>query len=404
LATRLCGVGAVAGAQPQAGPGARQFASEIKEKAGLTAAKPKTYGAVPRNPRGADAGKTPAAVDKIAHMRKAIVRMPFMRNRFTTRRAMLKATAALGAIAFGRAAFAQAYPDRPVRIVLPLGPGGVGDISARIVAEKLGDQLGKRFIIENMPSADGIVAGHAVLNAPADGYTLLLVTGGIAGAIPQYNEFPIDMHKLTPISSLGYFDCLMVVSAKSDFRNLGDFLKSAAAKPGVLNIGTVGTGGIQNLTANYFKQATGANVVIVPFGTTPDAIVALLRDDVQMVIDFYAPLKPGLDGGQMRAIAWAGAKPSPALPDVPTANDQGVKDFAASSWNSLYVRVETPPDIIDKLNKAMREALADSSVKQRLLDLGVDSKASTPAEMDAQMQSDITRWTAVVQRAGIEKH
>jgi len=369
----------------------------------LTAAKPKTYGAVPHNPRGADAGKTRAAVDKIAQ-EEALVRMPFMRHRFTTRRAMLKAAAALGAVAFGRAAFAQAYPDRPVRIVLPLGPGGVGDISARIVAEKLGDQLGKRFIIENMPSADGIVAGHAVLNAPADGYTLLLVTGGIAGAIPQYNEFPIDMHKLTPISSMGYFDCLMVVSAKSDFRNLGDFLKSAGAKPGALNIGTVGTGGIQNLTANYFKQATGANVVIVPFRTTPDAIVALLRDDVQMVIDFYAPLKPGLDGGQMRAIAWAGAKPSPALPDVPTANDQGVKDFAASSWNSLYVRVETPPDIIDTLNKAMREALADSSVKQRLLDLGVDSKASTPAEMDAQMRSDITRWTAVVQRAGIEKH
>jgi tripartite-type tricarboxylate transporter receptor subunit TctC len=327
-----------------------------------------------------------------------------MRHRYITRRALIRSAAALGAAALGGAALAQTYPDRPVRIVLPLGPGGVGDISARIVADKLADELGKRFIIENMPSADAIVAGRAVLNAPADGYTLLLVTGGIAGAIPQYNEFPIDLKKLTPISSMGYFDCLMVVNAKSDFHNLGDFLKAAAAKPGQLNIGTVGTGGIQNLTANYLKQATGANVVIVPFRTTPDAIVALLRDDVQMVIDFYAPLKPGIEGGQMRAIAWAGPKPSPALPDVPTASEQGVKDFAASSWNSLYVRAETPPDIIDKLNQAMRQALADPGVKQRLLDLGVDSKASSPAEMAAQMQADIAKWTAVVQRAGLEKH
>jgi len=324
---------------------------------------------------------------------------------FTARRVFAALSAlALGWALLAQAAVAQTYPDRPVRIVLPLGPGGVGDITTRIVAEKLGDLLGKRFVIENMPSADGIVAGRTVINAAPDGYTLLLVTGGFASAIPQYHEFPIDLSKLKPISSMGYFDCLMAVSAKSDFKTLGDFLKSASAKPGTLNIGTVSTGGVQNLTANYFKQASGANVVIVPFRTTPDAIVALLRDDVQMVIDFYAPLKPGIESGQMRAIAWAGQKPSPAIPSVPTASEQGVKDFAASSWNSLYARVETPQPIIDTLNKAMRDALADPDVKKRLLDLGVDSKASSPAEMDAQMQGDIKKWAAVIERAGIEKH
>ena len=240
-----------------------------------------------------------------------------------------------------QAAAAETYPDRPVRIVLPFGAGGVGDISSRIVAEKLGDKLGKRFIIENMPSADSIVAARAVLNAPADGYSILLLTGGIAGAVPQYKEFPFDLSKLTPVSSMGYFDCLMAVNAKSDFKTLEDFLKAAKAKPGTLNVAAVSTGGVQSLTANYFKQASGANFVIVPFRTTPDAIVALLRNDVQVIIDFYAALKPGLQSGQTRAIAWTGPTPSPAMPDVKTASEQGMKDFSAASWNSFYVKVGT---------------------------------------------------------------
>lgn len=318
-----------------------------------------------------------------------------------TRRHFIASTAAL--LALGRSAFAKGYPDRPVRIVLPLGPGGVGDISARIVADKLSDKLGQRFFIENQPSPDGLVAGRTVLNASADGYTLLLLTGGIASSVPQYKQFPLELDQLVPISSLGYFDCLMVVNAKSPFQNLSDFLKAAEAKPGALNVGTISAGGVQNLTANYFKQASGANFVIVPFRTTPDTIVALMRDDVQMVIDFYAALKSGLDSGQLRAVAWAGAKPSPALPNLATAGQQGVKNFQAGSWNSLYAKKGTPQEAIDTLNKALVEVLADPEVKQKLLELGIDSKASTPAEMDKQLQDDIRQWTPVVERAGLEK-
>jgi len=321
----------------------------------------------------------------------------------TNRRAFMVSAAALGATVLSRGAYADTYPSRPVRIVLPLGPGGVGDISARIVADKLGDKLGQRFFIENQPSADGLVAGHTVLNAEPDGYTLLLFTGGIASSVPQYKEFPLDLKSLVPISSIGYFDCMMVVSAKSPFQNLTDFLKAANAKPGALNVGTISAGGVQNLTANYFKQASGANFVIVPFRTTPDTVVALMRDDVQMVIDFYAALKPGLDSGQLRAIAWTGPKPSPALPDVPTASSQGVKDFHAASWNSLYAKVGTPQPVIDTLNKALHEVLADPDVKQKLLALGIDSRASTPAEMDQQFQNDVKQWAQVIDRAGIEK-
>ena len=326
-----------------------------------------------------------------------------MLHSLATRRAFMISTAALGAATLSRGVFADTYPSRPVRLVLPLGPGGVGDISARIVADKLSDKLGQRFFIENQPSPDGLVAGRTVLNAAPDGYTLLLLTGGIASSIPQYNEFPLDMKSLVPISSMGYFDCLMVVSAKSEFQNLGDFLKAANAKPGELNVGTISAGGVQNLTANYFKQASGANFVIVPFRTTPDTTVALMRGDVQMVIDFYAALKPGLDGGQLRAIAWTGPKPSPALPNVPTAMAQGVKDFHAASWNSFYAKAGTPQPVIDTLNKALHEVLADPEVKQKLLALGIDSRASTPGEMAQQLQDDVKQWAAVIAQAGIEK-
>jgi tripartite-type tricarboxylate transporter receptor subunit TctC len=327
-----------------------------------------------------------------------------MSHALATRRAVLLSLAAAGCAA-ARPAFAQGYPSRPVRIVIPFGPGGVGDISIRIVADRLGDKLGRRCIIENMPSPDGIQAGRNVLSAAADGHTLLLLTGGTAAALALYNKFPLDvLNDFVPISSIGFFDCLMVVNAQSDFKRLADFVIAAKQKPGGLTVGTVSTGGVQNLTTNYFKQASGIDFVIVPFRTTPDATIALLRNDVQMVIDFYAPLKPGLESGQLRAVAWAGPTPSPALPDVKTAREQGIKDFAAASWNSLYAKIGTSPEIIATLNKALHEVLADPDVKKRLLELGVDSRANTPAEMDAQLRADAKKWAEVIERAGIEKH
>ena len=309
----------------------------------------------------------------------------------------------LGCFVLGGPAAAQTYPERPVRIVLPLGPGGVGDISARIIADKLSDKFGKRFFIENMPSPDGIVAANTVINARANGYTLMLLTGGIASSVPQYKQFPFDLNALTPISSIGYFDPLMVVNAKSAFKTLDDFLMAVREKPGTLNVGTISAGGVQNLTANYFKQASGTDFVIVPFRTTPDTVVALMRNDVQMVIDFYAALKSGLDSGQLRAIAWAGPNRSPVLPDLPTAAEQGVKDFTAASWNSLYAKAGTPQSVIDTLNTALHDVLADPGVKARLLALGIDSRASTPTMMNLQLQDDIKKWAAVIERAGIEK-
>jgi tripartite-type tricarboxylate transporter receptor subunit TctC len=291
-----------------------------------------------------------------------------------------------------------------VRVVLPFAAGGVADISSRIVAEKLGDRLGQRFIVENQPGAGGIVAARSVLSAPADGYTLALLTNGTAISVPLFKSLPFDPLKdFTPISTLGYFDCLFVANAESGFRTLPDFLKVAREKPGTLNIGTINVGGTQNLAAELFRTAAGLNVVIIPYRSTPEALVALLRNDVQVVVEFYAALRSGLEDGKTRALAWSGAKPSPALPQVPTAQAAGVAGYEVSSWNSLYAPAGTPPEVIDTMNRALREVLADADVRKRLLDLGIESKASTPAEMDAQMRADIKKWGDVIERANIAK-
>jgi tripartite-type tricarboxylate transporter receptor subunit TctC len=312
-----------------------------------------------------------------------------------------------GALLIGageRPALAQKYPDHPVKIVIPLGPGGVGDITARILADRLTDKMGQRFVVENMAGPGGIAAMRAVTSAQNDGHTLLLMTGGIASSIPLFNQFPVDVAKeLMPVTAVGYFDCLLVTNGQSEYKTLGDFLTAAKASPGKLNIGTISAGGVQHLTANYFKQAAGIDVVVVPFKNTPDAIVALMRNDVNMVIDFYAALKGNVQGGTLRAVAWAGPTPSPAMPEVKTAEAQGVKGFQANSWNSIYVKAGTSPAIIEAINKAVSEVLADPDVKSKLLDLGIDSKSSTPAAMDAQLRDDIKKWAGVIDKAGIEK-
>jgi tripartite-type tricarboxylate transporter receptor subunit TctC len=152
-----------------------------------------------------------------------------------------------------------------------------------------------------------------------------------------------------------------------------------------------------------FKSTAGVDFVIVPFRTTPEAVIALLRDDIQMVIDFYAGLKPGLSDSSTRAIAWSAAKRSPALPDVPTVEEAGVPGFNVTSWNAFYAPTGVPGNVIETLNGGLRTALADAEVKRKLLDLGIDSRPSTPDELDAQMRADIKKWAEVIARAGIPK-
>lgn len=322
----------------------------------------------------------------------------------TRREATLTLAAAATGIGAGPARAQAKYPTRPVRVILPFGAGGVADVSARLVFEALGNKLGQRFVIENNPGAGGISAARAALSGGKDGYTLILLSNGTATAVPLFNHLPYDPLKdFVPISTIGNFACVFMVNAASPLQTIGDFLKADKEKPGTVNVGTINVGGTQNLTAELFKSKANAKFVIVPFRTSPDVVIALLRNDIQLNIDFYAALKPTLDGGKGRAIATSGAQRSPELPNVPTVQEAGVAGFDVVAWNGLYAPAGTPQDVIDTLNKALHEVLAEADLKKRALDLGIDTRASSPAELGARMRSDIAKWGAVIANANIPK-
>jgi tripartite-type tricarboxylate transporter receptor subunit TctC len=307
-------------------------------------------------------------------------------------------------IAAGSARAQAKYPDRPVRVILPFAAGGVADITARLVAEGLGNKLGQNFVIENNPGAGGIAAARAALSGDKDGYTLTLLTNGTAISVPLFEHLPFDPLKdFVPISLFGTFETDFVVAASSNYKTLGDVLTAARAKPGTLNIGTVNVGSTQNLTAELFKSMANVDVVIVPFRSTPEVAIALLRGDVQMGIDFYAPLKPSLDSGQARAVATGGTTRSVALPNIPTVQEAGVPGFEVTAWNGLYAPAGTPKAVIDTLNATLHDVLADPALKKRALELGIDAKGSTPAELDARMRADIAKWGGVIEHAHIPK-
>jgi len=311
---------------------------------------------------------------------------------------------ALIALATGAADAQADYPNRPVRIVLPFGAGGVADITARIVAERLGDKLGQRFVIENQPGAGGIVAARSVISAAPDGYTIGMLTNGTAISVPLFKSLPFDPLKdFAPISNLGVFDFIVATNSTSPYRTVADVLKAARDQPGKLDVGTINVGSSQNLSAELFKATAKIDFTIIPFRGSPEVIIALLRNDVQVMIDNYAAMRAALSDGKIRPIGATGPKRSEWLPDVPTLKESGVGDYEVLSWNALFAPAKTPPHVVAKLNAAVRESLAEPDVKKRLLDLGIEAKASTVEELSARLKDDIEKWSRVIERAGIAK-
>jgi tripartite-type tricarboxylate transporter receptor subunit TctC len=298
----------------------------------------------------------------------------------------------------------QNYPNRPVRVVVPFGAGGVADVTTRIAVDKLGEKLGQRFVVENQPGAGGINAARSVLASPPDGYTLFLASNGTAVSVALFKSLPFDPVKdFAAVSLLGSFDLVLATSASGPFRTLQDFVKAAREQPGKLNVGTINVGSTQNLGAELFKTAADVDFQIVPYRNSPEALVALLRNDVQMVIDFHAALKSQLADQKIRALATSGAARSQSLPDVPTVQEAGVRGYDVTSWNGLAGPGAMPKEVIATLNKAVHEVLADADLKKRYLELGIEAKASSPEEMKTRLQAEIGKWAKVIERANIPK-
>jgi tripartite-type tricarboxylate transporter receptor subunit TctC len=326
-----------------------------------------------------------------------------------TRRAFTRAaTTALGtaiaARATRQASAQQAYPARPVRIILPFAAGGVADITSRFVAEALGEKLRQRFVIENQPGPGGIGAARSVLSAPPDGYTLGLVTNGTSISAAIYNLLPFDPVKdFMTISMMGTFELVFATNSDSPLRTLGDFIAAARAQPGKLNIGTISVGSTQELGAELFKASAGLDVQLVPYRSTPDVIVGLIRNDVHLMIDFYAAMEAALQQNRIRAVATSGLARTEYLSAVPLVRESGVSDYEVTAWNGLFAPKGTPGEIIGLLNKALREILATPDIKERFASLGIEAKASSPEELKSRLAADIGKWTAVIERAGIPK-
>src|SRR5467141_3032524 len=296
------------------------------------------------------------------------------------------------------------YPDKAVRIVLPFAAGGVADITARIVAEKLGEKLGQRFYVENQPGAGGIAAARTVISSPPDGHTLALLSNGTAVSVSLFRKLPFDpLRDFEPISSLGFFDFIFSTGAGSEFKTLGEFIAAAKARPGALNVGTINIGSTQNLSAELFKTAAAIDFTIIPYRATPEIQVSLLQGDIALMIDSYSSMKGNLADKKFRALASSGPVRSESTPDVATARESGVADYDVVSWNALFAPAGTPAEIVNKLNGALWDILADAEVKKRTIELGIEAKVSTPQEISARLTSDIDKWQKVIEKAGIQK-
>jgi tripartite-type tricarboxylate transporter receptor subunit TctC len=312
--------------------------------------------------------------------------------------------AASAAMVFTSVAAAQNYPNRPVRIIVPFAAGGIADITTRLIAEKFGDKLGERFIVDNQPGAGGIAAARSVLAAPADGHALALVTNGTAISVPLFKSLPFDPIKdFAPISGFSLFDLVFVTNAAGPYATLGAFLQEARANPGRLNIGTINVGSTQNLGAELLRAMAGINVAIIPYRTTPDTVIALLRNDIQLAVEYYATMKGGIEDGKLRLLATSGEKRSELSPNAPTVAEAGVPGYEVRSWNALFAKAGTPPDIIARLNQAVRDVVALPDIRTRMLDLGLEAQAGSPEEIAARLKSDIAKWTKVIDEARIPK-
>jgi len=301
-------------------------------------------------------------------------------------------------------ALAQSYPTKPVRIVLPFGPGGVADITTRTIAPKMSEGLGQQVVVENMPGAGGIRAAETVARAEPDGHTLLLLTNGNAVSQALFKSLPYDpVNDFAMISTVGYFSMVIVTGANSKYKTLQEVIAAAKQNPGRLNIGTITPGGTQHLAGELFRSSSGMDALVVPHKTTGEVVIGVRNGNLDVGVDFIAPLISGIKAGDLRALAVTAGKRQPQLPDVPTAQEAGVKGYDVASWNALAAPAKTPRAAIDRVHQELVKALATPEVQKRFAELGVDGRPSTPEQLREFFVSESKRWSQVVESAKIPK-
>jgi tripartite-type tricarboxylate transporter receptor subunit TctC len=309
----------------------------------------------------------------------------------------------LAGLFFSGALAAQSFPNKPIRVIVPFGPGGVADITARVVAPKISEGLGQQVLIENKPSAGGVVAGQEVSRAEPDGHTLLLINNGTAVSQALFKQLPYDPTQFEPISTIGFFPLVLVTDPKSALKSVQDLIAEAKKRPGKLNAGTIGIGSTQNLAAELFKSTTGIDLQIIPYKATGEVVTAAKSGDAAVIFEILAPMSSHIRSGNLRALAVTGAKRFPSLPQVPTVIESGVPGYDVASWNGLAAPAKTPRAVIDRIQQEVAKAVASPEVQKRFAELGVEGRASTPDELRTFYAAEAQRWNKVVEAAKIPK-
>jgi tripartite-type tricarboxylate transporter receptor subunit TctC len=322
------------------------------------------------------------------------------------RRLLAVAAAAASALALGivaAPAHAQAaYPDKPIRLVVPFTPGGVTDTGARVVAERLGARLGQQVVIDNRPGASGNIGTQMVAGAAPDGYTLVLGFDGTMVINPHvFAKVPFDTLKdFVPVSKIGDAVLVIVTHPSVPAKTLPELIAYSKANPGGLSYGSSGTGGTPHVAAEMLKVRTGANFVHVPYKGGGQAMTDVVGGQLPMLYTAVAGASPFIDKGQVRAIAVSSAQRLASLPDVPTVAES-VPGFEASSWIGILAPARTPAAIVERLQKELAAVVREPAIRERLAKLGIAAVGNTSAEFTQQIRDDLAKYADVVKSAGI---
>ena len=301
-----------------------------------------------------------------------------------------------------RVARAQAYPSRPVRIVVPFPAAGLSDIVTRLVGQWLSERLGTPFVIENRPGAASNLGTEIVVNAPPDGYTLLNLSSANATNATMYEKLNFDfIRDIAPVASLVRFPYVLEVNPSVPIRSVPELIAYAKANPGKLSIASAGTGTPAHIAGELFKLMTGVDMVHIPYRGAALALTDLLGGQVQVMIDNMAASLEHIRAGRLRALAVTTATRLEMLPDVPTVGEF-VPGFEASSMNGLGAPKRTPTEIVDKLNQEINAALAAPKIKARIVDLGLTPLVGSPADLEKLIADETEKWGKVIRAANIK--
>ena len=320
------------------------------------------------------------------------------RRRFT---ALAAGTLAATALPQARA---QAWPSKPIKVLQGFAAGGNADTIARLVGTEMAKGLGQPFVVEAVVGAGGTLASAAVARAPADGYTMLLATGGHAVAGALYEKLPYQsVTGFQMVSTITFFPFLVVTTAESRYRSLTEVLAAARAQANAISYGTAGVGSTHHLVGELMAKMAGVQMLHVPYRGDSASLTALLAGDIPIIIAPPTAVLANLKAGKLRALAVTGPKRWAGMPEVPTVAEQGVAGFDVSSWAGWMLPAGTPMPIVERLHAETQKALQVPAVKARLEEMGGEARGSTPQEMAAMVAAEVQKWTQVVTDAKIPR-